>query len=294
MYIAAFQHLTSHGWKHASFFPSEVLAWLVNSSRFSLRTNLTINPSFLLLVPGNRWAIEMSCLSTVTPMSWPSSCVRFDGESKGNIGISEISRHFLLPSFTSPKPLGLICNEAVKNTWPRNDGLWRECSPTRPLLLCASSSSSFGHIFSNIQSTLSKTDTFGTGTSCPSYRESNRGSKERQGPTLGVRKERVDCRHDQGENGHARSVERDGSQKIHLSLMAACEPSATADAKMLLAVVGITAGASRHQRLKTEPTRKLEGGRGWRLSQLWRDYHLLYYCFVTAVSLWPLLAANSN
>ena len=26
MYIAAFPHLTSHGWKHASFFPSEVLA----------------------------------------------------------------------------------------------------------------------------------------------------------------------------------------------------------------------------------------------------------------------------
>ena len=38
-----------------------------------------------------------------------------------------------------------------------------------------------------IQSTLSKTDAFGTGTKCPSYRESNKGSKERQGPTLGVR-----------------------------------------------------------------------------------------------------------
>ena len=38
-----------------------------------------------------------------------------------------------------------------------------------------------------LQSTLSKTDTFRTGTSCPSYRKSNRGSKERQGPTLGVR-----------------------------------------------------------------------------------------------------------
>ena len=38
-----------------------------------------------------------------------------------------------------------------------------------------------------MQSTLSKTDTFGTGASCPSYRESNRGSKERQEPTLGVR-----------------------------------------------------------------------------------------------------------
>ena len=38
-----------------------------------------------------------------------------------------------------------------------------------------------------IQSTLSKTDTFGTGTKCPSYRESNKRSKERQGPTLGVR-----------------------------------------------------------------------------------------------------------
>ena len=38
-----------------------------------------------------------------------------------------------------------------------------------------------------LQSTLSRTDTFGTGTKCPSYRKSNRGSKERQGPTLGVR-----------------------------------------------------------------------------------------------------------
>ena len=28
-----------------------------------------------------------------------------------------------------------------------------------------------------LQSTLSKTDTFGTGTKCPSYRESNKGSK---------------------------------------------------------------------------------------------------------------------
>ena len=31
-------------------------------------------------------------------------------------------------SFSSPKPLGLICNEPVqprfKTTWPRNDGLW--------------------------------------------------------------------------------------------------------------------------------------------------------------------------
>ena len=40
---------------------------------------------------------------------------------------------------------------------------------------------------SHIQSTLSKTDTFGTGTKCPSYRESNKRSKERQGPTLGLR-----------------------------------------------------------------------------------------------------------
>ena len=40
-----------------------------------------------------------------------------------------------------------------------------------------------------IQSTLSKTDTFGTGTKCPSpsYRESNKGRKEGQGPTLSVR-----------------------------------------------------------------------------------------------------------
>ena len=44
-----------------------------------------------------------------------------------------------------------------------------------------------------IQSTLFKTDTFGTSAEClsqfgrcPSYRESNKGSKGRQGPTLGV------------------------------------------------------------------------------------------------------------
>ena len=40
---------------------------------------------------------------------------------------------------------------------------------------------------SNIQSTPSKTDTFGTGSKGPSYRESNKGSNKRQGPTLGVR-----------------------------------------------------------------------------------------------------------
>ena len=38
-----------------------------------------------------------------------------------------------------------------------------------------------------VQSTLSKTDTFGTGTKCPSYRESSKRSKQRQGPTLSVR-----------------------------------------------------------------------------------------------------------
>ena len=38
----------------------------------------------------------------------------------------------------------------------------------------------------HLQSTLYKTDTFGTSTKRPSYRESNKGSKERQGPTLGV------------------------------------------------------------------------------------------------------------
>ena len=43
-----------------------------------------------------------------------------------------------------------------------------------------------------IQSTLSKSDTFGAGTKCPSKRdvcliESHKRSKERQGPTLGVR-----------------------------------------------------------------------------------------------------------
>ena len=34
----------------------------------------------------------------------------------------------------------------------------------------------------SMQSTVSKTCTFGTSTKCPSYRESNIGSKERQGP----------------------------------------------------------------------------------------------------------------
>ena len=40
-----------------------------------------------------------------------------------------------------------------------------------------------------LQSTFSKVtgDTFGTGIKCPYYRESNKGSKERRGPTLGVR-----------------------------------------------------------------------------------------------------------
>ena len=38
----------------------------------------------------------------------------------------------------------------------------------------------------HIQSTLSKMDTFGSRTKCPSYRQSNKGSKERQGPTRSV------------------------------------------------------------------------------------------------------------
>ena len=37
-----------------------------------------------------------------------------------------------------------------------------------------------------LQSTLSKMDTYGAGTKCPSYRESNKGSQERREPTLGV------------------------------------------------------------------------------------------------------------
>ena len=41
--------------------------------------------------------------------------------------------------------------------------------------------------WSRVQSTLSKMDTSGTSTKCPSYIESNKGSKENQGPTLGVR-----------------------------------------------------------------------------------------------------------
>ena len=43
------------------------------------------------------------------------------------------------------------------------------------------------HLGLHIQSTLPKKDAFGTSTTCPSYRESNKRSKERQGPTLGVR-----------------------------------------------------------------------------------------------------------
>ena len=38
----------------------------------------------------------------------------------------------------------------------------------------------------DVQSTLSKTVTFGTGTRCLSYRESNKVSKEKQGPILSV------------------------------------------------------------------------------------------------------------
>ena len=43
----------------------------------------------------------------------------------------------------------------------------------------------------SVQSTLSRADIFGTGTKCPSYRESKKGSKERRGPTLGVRFSKV-------------------------------------------------------------------------------------------------------
>ena len=42
-----------------------------------------------------------------------------------------------------------------------------------------------------MHSTSSQTDTFGTETKCPSYRESNKDIKERQGPTLGVRSTEV-------------------------------------------------------------------------------------------------------
>ena len=54
----------------------------------------------------------------------------------------------------------------------------------------------------DLQSTLSKTDTFGTGTKCPflercpSYRESNKENKEKQGPTLGVRLIEVSVKRD--------------------------------------------------------------------------------------------------
>ena len=51
-----------------------------------------------------------------------------------------------------------------------------------------------GQFLRKVQSTPPKTDTFGTGTMCPvierclsSDRESNKESKEKQGPTLGVR-----------------------------------------------------------------------------------------------------------
>ena len=39
----------------------------------------------------------------------------------------------------------------------------------------------------DVQTTLAKKDTFGNGSKGPSYRESNKGSKEKQGPTLSVR-----------------------------------------------------------------------------------------------------------
>ena len=46
---------------------------------------------------------------------------------------------------------------------------------------------SYYYYFHTTINSLSKTDTFGTSTMCPSYRESNKGSKEKQGPTPGVR-----------------------------------------------------------------------------------------------------------
>ena len=46
----------------------------------------------------------------------------------------------------------------------------------------------------SLQSTLSETDTLGTCSMCPSYRESNKGRKERQGPTLSVRLIEVSCK----------------------------------------------------------------------------------------------------
>ena len=69
----------------------------------------------------------------------------------------------------------------------KNNGSFNLTSRDQPAVINMS--------FLSIQSTLSKTDTFGTGTSClsvlercPSYRESNKGSKERQGPSYrGVR-----------------------------------------------------------------------------------------------------------
>ena len=81
-----------------AFFPPRCLRDFQNLSCFSLWTNLTINLSFLPLVSDNQWVIEMSCLSIVTPMSWPVSCVRFAGESKGNIGIDLKFQGSLFPS----------------------------------------------------------------------------------------------------------------------------------------------------------------------------------------------------
>ena len=43
------------------------------------------------------------------------------------------------------------------------------------------------YLDANTVNSLSKTDTFRTGTKCPSYKESNTGNKQRQGPTVGVR-----------------------------------------------------------------------------------------------------------
>ena len=59
-----------------------------------------------------------------------------------------------------------------------------------------------------IQSTLSKTDTFGTGTKgsvlerCRSYKESNKGNKQRQGPTLGVRFTEVSVKRESAVHNH--------------------------------------------------------------------------------------------
>ena len=73
--------------------------------------------------------------------------------------------------------------------WHQKTQKWSSINPPNASQGCLAKRKKtryFLQLIFNVQLTLSKTDTFGTGTKCPSYRESNKRIKEKQGPTLSV------------------------------------------------------------------------------------------------------------